>query len=401
VRPTPRIVVYAAVPVVAVAFALLAGSGPPRPRFGAPLRGLSADERHRFFDGQEAFAEVETAEDGLGPVFTENACGACHNEPALGGGNARVEIRVGRWDGGAFDPLVHVGGPIIQDQGVGEGIGVNGPYTYSGEILPPEATTIAGRRSTPLFGLGLVEAVPDETFIAMARFQQAFLPVTAGRPHIVRNLVTGEDAVGRFGWKSQLSTLFDFAGDAYTNEMGITTPLVPDENPPQGDPASLAANPLPNGVPNEPDNEDLVLFSDFMRFLAPPPRGDEDAQTRAGSVIFSAIGCANCHVPLLRTGRSNVAALDRVTFRPFSDFLLHDMGSLGDGIVQGDAGPREMRTAPLWGVSRQSTFLHDGRATTLEEAIFAHVGQGQESRNRFIRLTPARRRQLLAFLRSL
>lgn len=143
-RPTPRIAVYVAEPALAAVTALLAGGGPPGPRFGAPLSGLRADERHRFLAGQEAFAEAETAEDGLGPVFTENTCGACHNEPALGGGNTRVETRLGRREGGAFDPLAHAGGPIVQDQGIGEGAGVNGPYNYSREVVPPPALASSG-----------------------------------------------------------------------------------------------------------------------------------------------------------------------------------------------------------------------------------------------------------------
>lgn len=386
--------------IAGLGFAALA-SGPPRTRFGDPLPGLSSHERDRFFAGKEAFEEEEFAADGLGPVFTESACGTCHAAPAMGGGSIVVETRIGRWVNGLFDPLVDVGGPIIQNQGIGEGVGVNGPYSFTGEVVPPEAAVTAGRRSTPLFGLGLVEAVPDQTLVDIASWQRRFAPAIAGRPHIVRNLQTGEDAVGRFGWKAQVATLFDFAGDAYTNEMGITTPLVPDENSPQGDHAALAANPLPNGVPNEPDNEDLVLFSDFMRLLAPPPGSPLTGEARAGLNHFVTIGCSFCHFPTLRTGPSDVPALNDVAFAPYSDFLLHDMGSLGDGIVQGDAGPREMRTAPLWGVSAQQSFLHDGRATTLDQAIRAHDGQARPARNRYERLPEPRRRALLAFLRSL
>lgn len=368
---------------------------------GDPLPGLSESELARFLAGRDAFLEEEGAGDGLGPVFTEASCATCHTAPAVGGGSTIVETRIGRRVNGRFDPMLEYGGPIVQSKGVGEGVGFNGPYSFVGEVVPPEATIRAGRRSTPLFGLGLVEAVPDETFVQLAAFQQWTSPSTAGTPHIVRRLDTREFAVGRFGWKAQLATLFEFAGDAYTNEMGITTPLVPDENPPQGDWDALTFNPLPNGIPNEPDNEDLVLFSDFMRFLAPPPRAESSPRVRAGERVFHAVGCASCHVPTLQTGPNLVAALDRVTFHPYSDFLLHNMGQLGDGIQQHHAGPKEMRTAPLWGVSHQERLLHDGRALTLEEAIVAHDGQGRFSRQQFLKLSDRERQSLFAFLRSL
>src|SRR5262249_43235527 len=162
----------------------------------------------------------------------------------------------------------------------------------------------------------------------------------------------------------QQGSLLSFSGDAYLNEMGITTPMFPDENCPQGNCALLAANPAPNN-PNDEDNDDLEAFTDFMTFLAPPPPVPLSNSARSGANTFTAIGCANCHRPALQTGPSTIAALNHVTFFPYSDFLLHDMGSLGDGIAQGSAGQREMRTAPLWGVRVMTRFLHDGSATTL------------------------------------
>ncbi len=393
---------FACALVPAAGFAMTAtGDEPPSTGFGAPLPGLTADQLSRFVAGREAFIEEEFAVDGLGPVFTENACGKCHDAPIAGGSGDEIETRIGRYVGGRFDPLIEVGGPIIQDKGLGVGVGVNGPYDFQGEVVPIEAEVVAGRRSIPLFGLGLVEAVPDETFVRIAATQRLLSPATAGRPHVVTNLDTGLPAVGRFGWKAQLATLFDFSGDAYTNEMGITTPLVPVENAPQGDLAALLFNPLPIDGPNEPDNEDLVLFSDFMRFLAPPPRGPSNPRVRAGAVVFAGIGCATCHLPALQTGPSPVAALNRRIFQPFSDFLLHDMGALGDDIEQGLATGREMRTAPLWGLRVQPQLLHDGRAATIEEAILAHDGQGRGARDRFAALNARKKGDLLAFLNSL
>ena len=138
-----------------------------------------------------------------------------------------------------------------------------------------------------------------------------------------------------------------------------------------------------------------------MTFLAPPPRGAITRQALAGELVFLKIGCAGCHLPILQTGRSSVPAFDRVKFFPFSDFLLHDMGSLGDGIEQGQASGREMRTAPLWGLRTRTTFLHDGRATTISDAILAHDGQGARSKQRVSSLAPREMNDLLAFLNSL
>src|SRR5262249_33573932 len=162
------------------------------------------------------------------------------------------------------------------------------------------------------------------------------------------------------------------SGDAYVNEMGVTTPLFPNENCPQGNCALLIANPGPSHPPlntNDADNSSLQEFTDFMSFLAPPPRAPGTSSlsilssVTSGEQVFNLIGCADCHQPTMKSGPSPVAALNQVTFHPYSDFLLHDMGSLGDGITQGTATGRLMRTAPLWGVRVLTTLLHDGRAT--------------------------------------
>ena len=234
---------------------------------------------------------------------------------------------------------------------------------------------MAQRRTTPLFGLGLVDNVPDSLLQEIAELEQEHTPDTAGRVNFVLDTASGQQRVGRFGWKCQEATLFSFSGDAYLNEMGITTPMFPVENCPQGNCALLQNTGLP-AVPNT-DNGDLVRFTDFMSFLAPPPTKPLTSQAKQGASLFVQIGCINCHLPVLQTGPSTSASCNQVTFAPFSDFLLHDMGSLGDGIAQNGAGTREMRTAPLWGVRLFTTFLHDGRATNLSDAILAHDGQGR------------------------
>jgi CxxC motif-containing protein (DUF1111 family) len=375
--------------------ALVPSSGSSPPQAGEPLAGLSAAELERFNAGKAEFEGVETVEEGLGPVFNDVSCGSCHLAPAVGGGSDRLETRFGaRTAEGHFDPLSQFGGSLIQEQG----IGASGTCEYLAEIVPPEATIIAKRRTTPLFGLGLVDAVPDSEFLAIAQRQRRDTPGIAGVVSVVTDLSTGKPKVGKFGWKCQNPTVFQFAGDAYVNEMGITNPEFPDENCPQGDCGSLSCNPM-SALNDAGDG--VQEFADFMAFLAPPPRGPIGGAALLGERSFNRIGCASCHVATLQTGRNAVAALDRVTFHPYSDFLLHDMGSLGDGITQNRATGRLMRTAPLWGVRNVTTFLHDGRATTLEQAILAHDGQGRRARERFLRMSSWEKSQLIAFLKSL
>jgi CxxC motif-containing protein (DUF1111 family) len=371
------------------------GSAELSTRLGGPLAGLDGADLARFEAGLEEFSEEETVEDGLGPVFNDASCKACHNGP-VGGTNGRPETRFGRWVGGAFDPMVDQGGSLIQDHAIGLVNTEHGAYTFTAEAVPREATVSALRITTPLFGLGLVDAVSDAALIALADLQARNFPSTRGTPHLVTD--RGTTRVGRFGWKAQVATLRTFSGDAYLNEMGITSPDFPEENYPQGNREPMLYNPVP--ALND-DGGGVEKFFDFMTLLGPPPRGSMTRQSEVGATIFQQIGCANCHTPTLVTGDSPVPALSHRTFQPFSDFLLHDMGSLGDGIVQGGAGGRQMRTAPLWGLKVRPTFLHDGRARTPNDAILEHAGQGTESRNRYTRLAPRDRQALLAFLRSL
>src|SRR5262245_36413587 len=377
--------------------ATIAGSDTP-PGFGDPLPGLSKAQLDVFQEGSLDFQEVETVEDGLGPVFNDVSCVACHRGPGdkVGGSNGTLETRFGRLKpDGTFDPMVVFGGSLLQVQAIA---GFTAEGDPPGVRPPKEATIVAHRRTTPLFGLGLVDSVPDSTFEAIARLQARFTPETAGRPNRVMNLTTNQIVIGKFGWKAQVPTLFQFAGDAYLNEMGITNPQFPNENCPQGNCAALVENP----APGLNDNGDGVNnFTNFMTLLGPPPRGPITRDVVAGGVIFAALGCANCHVPALQTGRHDVRALSNQTFFPFSDFLLHDMGSLGDGIEQSEATGREMRTAPLWGLRANPSFLHDGSAPTIKEAILAHEGQGAAARDRFKKLSSGAMAKLLEFLNSL
>jgi len=361
---------------------------------GNPLPGSTADEVARFQAGKAEFEAAETPAEGLGPVFNDNSCAACHSVPATGGGSTRVETRFGAIAGGVFDPLASLGGSLIQEHG----IGIAGDCNYVGELVPAQGTLRSGRRTTPLFGLGLVDAVPDGAFGALAAFERRFFPGEAGRVALVHDIAQNRDRPGRFGWKGQVPSLHQFAGDAYLNEMGITSPEFPDENCPQGDCSLLRCNPLPT---LNDDGSGPAAFQDFMTFLAAPTPGTVTTAIAHGRQVFNVVGCNHCHAGTLVTGNSPSAALRQKAFHPYSDFLLHDMGSLGDGIALGAAHGREFRTAPLWGLHNLSTFLHDGRASSIPEAIQAHDGQARRAREAFRALRPGDRSDLLQFLGSL
>jgi CxxC motif-containing protein (DUF1111 family) len=367
---------------------------PMQATFGAPFPHLNQAALALFDAGVAQFVEVEGPADGLGPVFNDSSCAHCHSVPVTGGGGTTLETRFGAVDAGSFDPLVEFGGSLIQAKGIGQ----VGSCDYVGETVPPQANVVAQRRTIPLFGLGLVDSVPQSTFQYVARIESILFPSEAGRVPLVYDIASGRNAVGRFGWKDQETTLHQFSGDAYLNEMGVTNPEFPDENCPDGDCALLACNPFP-GLND--DGSDVTAFTNFMTLLAPPPRQPLDRVATEGKQLFAATGCSHCHWATFRTGSGDVPALNETTFHPYSDFLLHDMGSLGDGIVQGGAQATEMRTAPLWGVSAMTLFLHDGRATTLPAAILAHDGQARRARDTFASLSSAEQAALVAFLNSL
>jgi CxxC motif-containing protein (DUF1111 family) len=388
-KPNPYLVVSVlSVGLLGVSWGRLAADDPPA--FGDPLPGLTTEEHQAFETGLEDFLEVETVEDGLGPVFNERSCAACHSVPAIGGDSAVIETRFGTHTDAQFDPLLSGGGSLLQT----DGIGPVSDCVFVGETVPAEATVVAGRKSTPLFGLGLIEAIPDEALHLVAARQP---PAIRGRVHLVQD-VGQPIRPGRFGHKAQAATLMQFAGDAYLNEMGITSPDFPVENCPNGDCNLLRCDPVADP---EDDGAAVQAFTDFMRLLAPPPRGALTPEVRDGERVFARIGCADCHVPTWTAGTSDVKAISGATFHPYSDFLLHDMGDLGDGIEQGQASGAEMRTMPLWGLRVRQRFLHDGRADSIEGAILGHEGQGDPARQQFLALTPADVAALIAFLQSL
>ena len=358
-----------------------------------PLPGLTPAQLGDFNDGLDEFEEVEDIEEGLGPVFNGKSCAECHAVPSTGGSEPNVgvarETRISRIFNGRFDPLdgsvsVDRGGQLLQQRA----IDVQG-CTLKGEAVPPEATIVSSRNSTPLFGAGLMEAIPESTILGNQR--------NGGRPNYVSNPDTGAAELGRFGWKAQVATLHQFAGDAYLNELGITNPSFPHENRPQGQPIQLGCDTVADP---EDDGSGVTAFTNFMRFLAPAPRGPITPQVQRGEQVFSQIGCASCHVPTMMTGPNSVAALSNKPVNLFSDLLLHDIGT-GDGIEQGRATGNDFRTAPLWGLSRRDRFMHDARSNKIEDAIQRHGVEAKNARNGFVGLPQSDHDALLAFLDSL
>lgn len=363
-------------------------------QFGEALPGLSATDLADFIAGRTEFEAVETPAGGLGPIFNGSSCVACHSAGATGGASNVTVTRFGRRLNGQFDPLTHLGGSLLQSRAI---------HPAALEKVPAEANVIARRVATPLFGAGLIEAIPDADIELLAARRQP--DGVRGRALPVLDVASGTWRIGRFGWKAQHATLLAFSGDAYVNEMGVTSRLFPVENAPNGRADLLA---LYDKVPDVEDavdpatgKSDIDHAADFMRLLAPPPPVRATASSLAGARLFDQARCTACHVPALFTGANRIAALSHQPVRLYSDLLLHDMGRLGDGIAQDGAQGGEMRTAPLWGLRARTTFLHDGRATSVRQAIEQHDGQGAPARRRFDGMKPAEQKQLLDFLQTL
>jgi len=381
--------------MIAAGIGVLPGSAAfAQPRFGDPLPGLNAAQISAFNAGKMEFEAKEKPQDGLGPIFNRDSCVACHSAGATGGASPILVTRFGRAGKQTFDEVKSLGGGLLQEKAIDP----------SGlERVPREANVVAQRQSTPLFGLGLIEAIPDATILQGVRAT----PVDGvkGRASMVADIATGQSLVGRFGWKAQQATLLSFAGDAYLNEMGITSRLFPIENAPNG---NLELLKKLDRVADPEDQFDpaagkygIDKLADFMRLLSPPPPLPITASTGFGGKIFVDIGCAQCHTPMLTTGPSSIPALNGQRVMLFSDLLLHDMGSLGDGIGQGTATGQDMKTAPLWGLRNSGPYLHDGRAATVEDAIRAHDGEATNSRDRYRRLSPDQKSLLAQFLMSI
>ena len=369
--------------------------------FDAPLEGLTTEERAAFVRGDAEFGRRFSASTGLGPVFNNVSCASCHS----GDGRGRLENSLARIGSEADGFLAYLGGPQIQDKAI----------TGAEAERIPSGVPVSLRLPPPVFGAGLIEAIPEATIVARADPLDANADGISGRP----NWVTGAEYVpatepgsgpglrlGRFGRKAQTPTILQQSVEAYHQDIGITSDFRPTEN----------ANPLstlPAAVADRaPDPEipvsTVAAVVHYLRTLSPPAPGAGTPSRAEGELHFASIGCAACHVPTLTTGGHRIAALSNRPVRLYSDLLLHDMGeALADNRPDGSATGREWRTSPLWGLrlirkflNGQVFLLHDGRARTFEDAILLHGGEGLRARTAFAALTVAQRAALLDFVES-
>jgi len=359
---------------------------------GAPLADLSDTERARFLLGRALFERLATPQEGLGPLFNAERCSSCHGEPATGGGGVTVPVlKATRFEGGRCDPLRAEGGDNVQRRATpllsAAGMGA--------EAVPAGATATAFVTAPPLFGLGLVEAIPEEALARLADPDDADGDGISGR---LPRLPDGRTA--RFGRKGDEPTVRAFVESALLFEMGFTSESRPREEGRNGVPIPPGADPMPDP---EMDAATVGLLTDYVRYLAPPAPADAGTEARAltrGGALFAEVGCVRCHTPVLETGRATEAALDRKAVPLYSDLLLHDLGD-GDGdVCTSSAAPGEYRTAPLWGLRHRTAYLHDGSATTLEAAVRRHGGEAAGVTEAWTALPDAERALVLAFLAS-
>lgn len=393
----------------------------PGPRNAArqpplPVKGVSSAELQAFMQGLRTFAEIEDVVNGLGPRFNLDSCAGCHAHPTAGGSSPRnnPQVFVANKFGASnqIPPFIQPDGPIRavrfrqNPDGSPDG-GVHNLFVISGrsdapagcQIVQPDFSNLANlsfRIPTPLFGLGLIESIPDSTL-------RANLASTAARRRSLGiggqfNLSANDGTITRFGWKAQNKSALQFAGEAYNVEMGITNDLFPQER--DETPACLTLS-TPEDHPDLTTGQPPGISQSalFMRYLAPPP----PASTL--SALFDAVGCTMCHTPSLTTGNMASAALASQTVNLYSDLALHRMGqALNDGITQGLARGDQWRTAPLWGLADRIFLLHDGRTQDLLQAILLHDSPGSEAHTviaNFQALAPDQKQEILDFLRTL
>ncbi len=462
----------------------LSPTQPPEALTGFDDQSNGFSDLNRRQADQKFFEEIEhIAPDGLGPLYNAQSCRECHQTPVTGAASQVAELRVGHLDShGQFQnpqlPINH-GAQIIQDRNL---VNDRAICPEIQERVPETETVRPTRLTTNTLGDGYVEAIADDTLLKIRKEQcKASHGKICGQA--IRVLVPeseGKDRIGRFGWKDQHASLLAFAGDAYLNEMGITNRLQKTDvtticNPPvttsvpNTDPTKITE---PNSLPDPTDTnlEDIDHFASFIRSLKAPARDETAAATPEvthGAQLFTKIGCASCHVETIVTGKSPAApggpglhldALENRMIHPYSDFLLHNVGT-GDGIpialvehfgheriekrmrelqvsraaetqqpqngkaedecsesyqtavLEGEKHPdllrdticarNKVRTAPLWGLRLRSRLMHDGASVELGDAIRRHQGEAEKVAERFSKLKPAEQKALLAFLQSL
>lgn len=400
----------------------------PQATFGSMMPHLTGNERELFRGGREAFVRrtsvqgdsyVPNTEIGLGPRFNGDSCAMCHAYPTIGGSsparNPQIECAAREGARNVIPSFIRADGPVRQarlqadedgnlDGSVYPVFTINGRRDAQGCNLPQadfehelNKDNVSFRIPPPLFGAGLIEAISDSEIESNAQREldkKRKLGIE-GHPNRMRS----DGSIGRFGWKAHVSSLEAFAAEAYAVEQGVTNELFPHER--KGTPSECLFNPTPEdrfspffSRPVEAiSNVSRVAY--FVRFLQQPPLARNSEEANLGRRFFVGVGCAYCHTPMLITGRSSHSVLSEQPVALFSDLLVHHMGSeLADGVQQGDAGPDEFRTAPLWGLNKRLFFLHDGRTNDLNEAVLMHSSESSSGRPSEAREVVARYRQL-------
>jgi CxxC motif-containing protein (DUF1111 family) len=368
--------------------------------FDAPVPGLTKAELAAFARGDAEFERRFAPLTGLGPVFNNVSCASCHS----GDGRGRLENALQRIGDANDDLLRALGGPQIQNKSIA---GAEAERV-------PEGAAVSLRLPPPVFGVGLIEAITESDILAREDPNDRDGDGISGRANRVQSKDyvpssepgAGEARIGRFGRKAQISNLLEQVVEAYHQDIGITSDFLPAEN--RNPLSSVPGDALDVVTDPELSAATVQAVVHYIRALAPPAPGAETARRAEGRVLFEAVGCAQCHVPAMRTGTSVLPALSNQRVELFSDLLLHDMGdALADNRPDGGASGREWRTTPLWGLRLMRQFLngeafllHDGRARTVEEAILLHGGEAQRARNAFGALNVAQRAALLDFVES-
>ena len=354
-----------------------------------------------FNDDRFIFEEVETRDDGLGPVYNAQSCRECHQNVATGGASQVAEQRTGRLEGGVF--FESLGGSLIHSR-------ATDPRIVERVAAGDKVRTF--RISTNTLGAGYVEAISNTAIEAVRNAQPFSIKGTIVHAPVLE--AGGQARDGRFGWKSQHASLVSFSADAYLNEMGITSPFLAEENTSSGLNVGYGTEYDPVKDP-EDDGTDVRAFADFMRSTKAPSRGEITADVLAGETIFNILGCGTCHTPTYRTSPAGTPinggaftvppALGDKIIHPYSDFMLHNVGT-GDGIPVAPTADlastaNQIRTAPLWGLRTRSRLMHDGLTFTLRQAILRHGGQAARVTNAYSGASDADKNLLETFLNSL
>jgi CxxC motif-containing protein (DUF1111 family) len=405
--------------------------------FDNKSNGVADDTTHQA--DQMKFEAVEQLSDGLGPLYNAQSCRECHQSPVSGASSQVTELRVGhQGPEGHFRtpeiPIAHgaeviSGRSLVNDRAICPNAAF--PDNEIQERVPETETIRTFRLSLNLLGDGFVEAVADQTLIDLAEQQckSSHRKICGQVLQVPIVEAPGKMSVGRFGWKDQHASLLSFAGDAYLNEMGITNRLQPDEVTKL---CNTAAE--PNDAPGPDGLSDIDHFARFIRATKAPARDSQlasSAVAKKGYGLFDKIGCAACHVETLTTAPAGTKinggaftipiALGSITFHPYGDFLMHDVGT-GDGILQAtrehygrvfrmmsdylskqdfESSRNKIRTAPLWGVRLRPRLMHDGASLTLRDAIQRHHGEAGHVSQQFDKLKRDDQEAIIEFLKSL